>query len=183
MRLEPGAALGDGWQVEHVDADGSVRFTRPASVDRRRALARFVVMAGCFAVTAALVGVSAQSADGLWVLTSSLVVAFGGTGLLALLAGVSDLRRAALGVSLEVRRREGVVRGVLEGAGVVGQFRVTRYEGPLAGVAFTLVPFGEGSADAGALRVTLADGRRLLAPDVPRLEVLRRWLAALAEAR
>jgi hypothetical protein len=178
--LEVGAALGDGWRVDALFADGSARFVRPAAVDRRKAASRFVVMAGCLAVTAALVGVSAQSADGLWVLTSSLIALFGGTALIALVAGVADLRRAALGVHLEVDRPGRVVRGVVEGRGLLGQFRVEAGTFPASMVTLRLAPFDDSTTGAGMLVVTLTDGRRLLAPDVPRVEALRAWLEAVS---
>jgi hypothetical protein len=182
MRFEAGAALGDGWLVESLSPEGSVRFVRPPAVDRRKALSRLIVMAGCLAVTLGLVGVSAQSADGLWVLTSSLVVLFGGTALVALAAAVADLRRAATGVQLEVDRRNGQVRGVLEGRGLLGQFRVERGAFPLAEVTFHLAPFDDSTTGAGMLVATLPDGRRLLAPDLPRVEALRPWLERLPPA-
>ncbi|MDX2008729.1 MAG: hypothetical protein SFW67_00980 [Myxococcaceae bacterium] len=179
-RLEVGAELGDGWRVERSSPDGSVRFARPRAVDRKKALGRFIVMGGCLAVTAALVGVSAQSADGLWVLTSSLIVLFGVTALVALLAGLADLRRASLGVHLEIDRRGEVVTGVLEGRGPWGQFLVTPYAGPLGELALQLTAFEESTTGAGMLVVTLRDGRRLMAPDLPRVEALRAWVTTLS---
>ncbi|MCU0701175.1 MAG: hypothetical protein MUC96_32095 [Myxococcaceae bacterium] len=178
--LEVGSTLGDGWRVEALSPDGSVRFVRPPSVDRKKALGRFIVMGGCVAVSAALVGVSAQSADQLWVLTSSLIVLFGATGLVALLAGLADLRRAALGVHLEIDQRATRVRGVLEGRGLLGQFRVLTHAGPLGDVSLRLSPFEDSTAGAGMLVVTLRDGRRLMAPDLPRVEALRTWVDSLS---
>jgi hypothetical protein len=179
MRFEAGAALGDGWLVERLSADGSVRFVRPPAVDRRKALGRFIVMSGCFAVTAALVGVSAQSADGLWWLTASLIALFGLTGLVALLSGLTDLRRARVGVFLEIDVPASQVHGLLDGAGLARQFRVASHTARLAACTVRLVPFEDSTGGAGMLVVTEGPGRRFLAPDLPRVEALRTWFERL----
>jgi hypothetical protein len=179
MRFESDAALGDGWRVERLAPDGSVRFARPPSVDRRKALSRFIVMGGCFAVTAALVGVSAQSADGLWWLTASLIGLFGLTGVVALLSGLTDLRRANVGVFLELDVSASRVRGLLDGQGLAGQFRVARHEAPLSACTVRLVPFEDSTTGGGMLVVTEGPAHRFLAPDLPQIEALRRWLEGL----
>ncbi|MDP3231983.1 MAG: hypothetical protein Q8S33_28155 [Myxococcales bacterium] len=176
MPLAQGDSLGGGWVLERLARDGSLRFSRPPAVDRRRAVSRLVVMGGCLAVTLALLGASA-TADDLWVLTSSLIVLFGATTLVAGLAAIRDLRLAALGVFLEVDVRGGLVRGVLDGAGVLGQFSVTRVELPRSQVTFSLVAFDERPDGSGMLVATCSPGGRLLAPDLPVLEDLRPLLA------
>ncbi len=177
MPLAQGDSLGDGWVLERLSRDGSLRFSRAPTVDRRRAVSRLVVMGGCLAVTLALLGASA-TADDLWVLTSSLIVLFGATTLVAGLAAIRDLRLAALGVFLEIDVRAGLVRGVLDGAGVLGQFSVTRVELPRSQVTFSLVAFDERRDGSGMLVATCAPTGRLLAPDLPVLEDLRPLLAA-----
>ncbi|MBL8933418.1 MAG: hypothetical protein JNM69_02635 [Archangium sp.] len=176
MPLTQGDSLGDGWVLERLGAD-SVRFSRPPSVDRQRAVSRLVVMGGCLVVTLALVGVSVQNADNLWLITSSLIVLFGLTTLLALLAAVKDLRRAALGVFLEIDRAR--VRGVVDGQGF-GQFRVGRVELPRAEVTLTLTPFEDSKEGAGMLVVTTKAGARLLAPDLPKVHEVRPLLDRLS---
>ncbi|MBE2250397.1 MAG: hypothetical protein IAE78_12710 [Myxococcus sp.] len=182
MALAQGDLLLDGWFVERLLPDGAVRFSRAPSVDRRRALSRLVVMGGCLAVTLALLGVSARDADNLWVLTWTVIVLFGLTAGVAGLAAVRDLRLAALGVFLEVDPPAGVVRGVLAGEGVLGQFSVSRVEVPRASVAFTLVAFDERKDGSGMLVVKRASGGQLLAPDLPSLDEVRPLLARLSAA-
>lgn len=179
MPLAQGDALSGGWVLERLSSDGSFKFSRPPSVDRRRAGSRFIVMGGCLAVTLALLGVSLTDADNLWLLTSSLIVLFGLTAVVAALAAVKDLRLAALGVFLEVDVRAGVVRGVLEGEGVLGQFSVVRLEVPRAQVTFSLVAFDERPDGSGMLVATRTPAGRLLAPDLPTVEALRPLLARL----
>lgn len=176
MPLAQGDALGDGWVLERLSRDGSLRFVRAPAVDRRRAVSRLVVMGGCLAVTLALLGASA-TADDLWVLTSSLIALFGATTLVAGLAAIRDLRLAALGVFLEIDVRAGLVRGVLDGAGVLGQFSVTRVELPRSQVTFSLVAFDERRDGSGMLVAKCGPSGRLLAPDLPSLEDLRPMLA------
>lgn len=176
MPLAQGDSLGDGWVLERLSSDGSLRFARAPAVDRRRAVSRFIVMGGCLAVTLALLGASA-TADDLWVLTWSLIVLFGATTLVAGLAAIRDLRLAALGVFLEVDVRDGLVRGVLDGAGVLGQFSVTRVELPRSQVTFRLVAFDERRDGSGMLVATCGPSGQLLAPDLPALEALRPLLA------
>jgi hypothetical protein len=173
MALAAGDALGDGWVLERASAEG-LRFVRPPSVDRRRAVSRLVVMGGCLAVTLSLVAVSAQSAEALWLITWSLVALFGVTTALALLAAVKDLRRAHLGVFLELDPRE--VKGVLDGQGLTGQFQVRSVTLPRAQVTIALEAF-EGGSGAGMLVVTSRDGARLLAPDFPAVAEARPLLA------
>lgn len=169
MPLSQGDSLGDGWVLERLGSD-SVRFSRPPSVDRQRALSRLVVMGGCLVVTLALLGVSLKDADNLWLITSSLIVLFGVTTLIALLAAVKDLRRAALGVFLEIDRTQ--VRGVVDGQGW-GQFRVGRVDLPRGEVTLTLTPFEDSKEGAGMLVVTTKAGARLLAPDLPKVNDAR----------
>ncbi len=178
MPLAQGDALGDGWVLERLSSDGSLRFARAPEVDRRRAVSRFIVMGGCLAVTLALLGASA-TADQLWVLTSSLIGLFGATTLVAGLAAIRDLRLAALGVFLEVDVRAGLVRGVLDGGGVLGQFSVARVEVPRNEVTFSLVAFDERRDGSGMLVVSRAPSGRLLGPDLPALEDLRPLLSRL----
>ena len=136
-------------------------------------------MGGCLAVTLSLLGVSLTNPDNLWLITSSLIVLFGLTAALAGFAAVRDLRLAALGVFLEVDVRAGVVRGVLDGAGVLGQFAVVRVEVPRARVTFSLVPFDERRDGSGMLVATLAPTGRLLTPDLPALEAARPLIVRL----
>lgn len=172
MALAAGDHLGDGWVLERTSSDG-LRFVRPPTIDRRRAGSRLVVMGGCLAVTLALLGVSTQSAEALWLITWSLIALFGATSVLALLAAVKDLRRAHLGVFLDIDASE--VKGVLDGQGVAGQFQVKQIALPRSRVTLTLAPF-EGGSGAGMLSVTSAEGR-LLAPDFPNLADARALLA------
>lgn len=177
MPLTQGDILGDGWVLEALGAD-RVRFARPAIVERRRALSRLVVMGGCLAVTLALIAASVQDPDRLWLITSSLIVLFGVTTLIALLAAVKDLRRASLGVFLEIDRAR--VRGVLDGQGLWGQFQVRRVELPRAEVTLTLTPFEDSKEGAGMLVVTTKGGARLLAPDLPKVHEARPLLDRLS---
>jgi hypothetical protein len=179
MPLVQGDALGDGWVLERLSSDGSFRFSRSPAVDRKRAVSRFIVMGGCLAVTLSLLGLSAQDADNLWLITSSLIVLFGLTAIVAGLAGFRDLRLAALGVCLEVDVRAGVVRGVLDGAGVLGQFSVTRVEVPRTHVTFRLVAFDQRRDGSGFLVVSRTPSGRLLAPDLPAVEAARPLLDRL----
>lgn len=176
MPLSQGDSLGDGWVLERLGAD-SVRFSRPPSVDRQRALSRLVVMGGCLVVTLALLGVSLKDADNLWLITSSLIVLFGATTVIALLAAVKDLRRASLGVFLEIDRAQ--VRGVVDGQGF-RQFQVARLEMPRADVTLTLTPFEDSKEGAGMLVVTTKAGARLLAPDLPKVHEVRPLLDRLS---
>jgi hypothetical protein len=169
MPLATGDVLADGWSVEHLRADGSVRFGRSRAAVRRNAVSRLTVMVGCLAVCLALLGVSAQSADNLWLLTSSLIVLFGVTAQFALLAAVRDFRRAAVGVFLEVDVAARRVSGVVDGRGLLGQYRVRQASTTLSDVAFSLQPFTEQLEGPGAL-VVQAGGDRWLAPDLPRVE-------------
>ena len=170
MPLSQGDSLGDGWVLETLGSD-RVRFSRPAAVERRRAMSRLVVRGGCLAVTLALVSTSVQNPDKLWIITSSLIVLFGVTTLIALLAAVKDLRRASLGVFLEIDRTQ--VRGVVDGQGLWGQFRVGRVELPRTDVTLTLTPFEDSKDGAGMLVVTTKAGARLLAPDMPKVHDAR----------
>lgn len=180
MTFAAGDSLADGWAVERLSADGSARFVRSPSVDRRRATSRLVVMAGCFAVAIALGGVTAQSSDSLWLITWSLIALFGLTGLLAALAAIKDLRRASLGVFLEVDVSAKRVRGVVDGAGS-RQFSVVVVERPLAEIELRLVAF-EGVHDgSGMLVCATSSGERLVSPDLPRVEEARRWLETIGK--
>lgn len=174
--MRAGDALGGGWVVERI-TDDTVRFSRPAAVDRRRAGSRLIVMGGCLAVALALTGVSVQSAESLWLITSSLIALFGGTAVVALLSAVVDLRRAALGVSLELSPRQ--VTGVVEGRGLWGQFSVRPLSQPRSAARLALTPFEDSTTGAGMLTVSLPTGERLLAPDFPRLDDARLLLARL----
>lgn len=180
MSFVAGEVLADGWTIERLAADGSVRFARSPSVDRRRATSRLVVMAGCFAVVLALSGVTAQSSDSLWLITWSLIALFGLTGALAALAAVKDLRRASLGVFLEVDVAARRVRGVLEGAGA-RQFSVIVSERPLGEVQLRLVPFEGANDGSGMLVCATASGEHLVSPDLPHVEDARRWLEMVAK--
>lgn len=175
MPLAQGDSLGDGWVLERLGSD-SVRFSRPRAVDRQRAVSRLVVMGGCLVVTLALIGVSLQNADNLWLITSSLIALFGVTTVIALLAAVKDLRRASLGVFLEIDRVG--VRGVVDGQGW-RQFQVGRVELPRADVTVTLTPFEDSKEGAGMLVVTTKGGARLLAPDLPKVNDARPLLDRL----
>jgi hypothetical protein len=177
MALAAGAALADGWVLERLAPDGGLRFVRAPAHDRRRAVSRLVVMAGSAAVALALTAVSAQSADNLWLITSSLIVLFGVVALIALLAAVKDVRRAALGVFLEVDRER--VRGVVDGAGLLGQFQVRSVDVARADARVELTPFEDSKQGAGMLVITLTTGERLLAPDLPRVDDLRPLVARL----
>lgn len=176
MPLAQGDSLGDGWVLERLGSD-SVRFSRPPAVDRQRAVSRLVVMGGCLVVTLALIGVSLQNADNLWLITSSLIVLFGVTTVIALLAAVKDLRRASLGVFLEIDRAR--VRGVVDGQGW-RQFQVGRVELPRAEVTVTLTPFEDSKEGAGMLVVITKAGARLLAPDLPQVHAARPLLDRLS---
>lgn len=173
MALAVGDPLGDGWVLERASAD-ALRFVRAPAVDRRRALSRGVVAGGCLAVTFALLAVSVQSAEALWLITWSLIALFGVTSVLAGLAAVKDLRRASLGVFLEFDPRR--VSGVLDGRGVTRQFSVAAVSIPRSGTTLALEPF-EGGSGAAMLIVTAPDGARLLAPDFPNLAEARALLA------
>lgn len=177
MTLRQGDPLLDGWVLERLAPDGSCRFVRAPTVDRRRAVSRLVVMGGCLAVTLALVSVSAQSSDSLWLVTWSLVVLFGVTALLALLAAVKDLRRAALGVFLEIDVPGQRVRGVLDGAGFAGQFQVATVDLPRSEAGFSVTQLEEATG-AAMLVVTTRSGR-LLAPDLPSFADARALVARL----
>lgn len=169
MPLSQGDVLGDGWLLEQLGPD-RVRFSRPPAIERRRAVSRLVVMGGCLVVTLALIGTSVQNPDNLWLITSSLIALFGVTTIIALLAAVKDLRRAALGVFLELDRAQ--VRGVVDGQGW-RQFGVRRVELPRGEVTLTLTPFEDSKEGAGMLVVRTSNGVRLLAPDFPRLHEAR----------
>ncbi len=179
MPLARGDVLADGWSVEFLRDDGSVRFGRSTAAVRRNAVSRLTVMVGSLAVCLALLGVSAQSADNLWLLTSSLIVLFGVTALLALLAAVRDFRRAAVGVFLEIDVAARRVSGVLDGRGLLGQYRVRQATTGLGEVDFSLQPFTEQLEGPGAMVVTSA-GDRWLAPDLPRVEDGRPLVTLLA---
>ena len=181
MALSTGDTLGDGWSIERLSADGTARFVRSASVDRRRAVGRLIVMAGCLAVAAALGGATAQSHDSLWLITWSLIALFGATAVLAAAAAVKDLRRASLGVFLEVDVAAGRFRGVVDRSGL-RQFEVATADRPWTELELTLVPF-EGSSGAGMLVCEGSAGERLLAPDLPRVEDARPWLEAVRRRR
>lgn len=180
MAFSSGDVLSDGWRVERAAADGSIRFTRDPSIDRKRAVGRLIVMGGCLAVSLALAGVSAQSSEALWLITWSLIALFGVTALLALAAAVKDLRRSSLGVFLEIDARHAVVKGVLDGAGLLGQFGVGASEHRLDAVQLRAVSFEDRQDGSGMITCTLGSGARLLAPDVPRVDEAHSWLASLS---
>lgn len=175
MPLEQGDALAGGWVLERV-SDDSLRFSRARSVELRRALSRLIVMGGCLAVTLALVGVTAKDPDDLWLITSSLIVLFGATALVALVAALRDLWLARLGVALEFDRAGRCVRGVEEGEGLLGQFRVRAVELPRDGVTVAFVAFDERHDGSGMIKIKSKRGW-LLAPDLPSLEDGRALLA------
>jgi hypothetical protein len=182
MAFASGDVLSDGWRVERATPDGSIRFTRAPSIDRKRAVGRLIVMGGCLAVTLALAGVTAQSTEALWLISWSLIALFAVTALLALAAAVKDLSRSSLGVFLEIDARQGLVRGVTDGAGLICQFTVGRSEAPLATVQLRAVSFEDRHDGSGMITCTLGSGARLLAPDVPRVDDATAWLASLPKA-
>lgn len=180
MGFSSGDVLSDGWWVERAAADGSIRFARSPTADRRRALGRLIVMGGCLAVALALAGVTAQSTEALWLVSWSLIALFGVTALLALAAAVKDLRRAVLGVFLEIDAPARRVKGVVEGDGVLGQFRVAVHEAALGELELRAVTFEDRTDGSGMITCTIAAGGRLLAPDVPKVDVAQAWLRQLS---
>lgn len=177
MSLAARDILLDGWFVERCD-DSSVRFARPSQLDVKRGVSRLMVAFGCLAVCLALAGVSQSSADGLWLVTWSIVVLFAGTAFIAVFAAVLDFRRARLGVFLEFDVRAGRVRGLFQGSGVAGQFSVVSADVALTEITTTPRAFEDRNDGAGFLDVR-AGTRRLLAPDVPSVAALQATLARL----